>query len=122
MVANNLGARALHRSVDAPTANSVVVPQTITTGSGPVGAAADEATGEVAITNCTSANTVTVDGRRHRRHRSSISTGQRPIAVGFNYTNHEIAVAASGSNTLGVSDAGESSQTSDLQRQWADLP
>ena len=106
VVANNGGAGTA--SV-VPYANSVILPQTITTGTGAIGAAADEATGEVAITNSV-ANTVSVinvnGGGSH-----SISTGQRPIAAGFNYTNHEVAVANSSSNTIGVSDGGAASQT-----------
>ncbi len=84
------------------------VTQTVATGSGPIGAAADEATGEVAIANSV-ANTVTVvnavTGGTH-----SISTGQRPVAVAFNYVNHEVAVAASSGNAIGISDASAGSQ------------
>lgn len=87
------------------------VTQTVNTGSGPIGAAADEATGEVAIANSV-ANTVSVVNAV-TGGTSSISTGQRPIAVGFNYTNHQVAAAASSSNSVGVSDgaAGTQSQT-----------
>jgi DNA-binding beta-propeller fold protein YncE len=77
------------------------VKQTIATGSGAMGAAADEATGEVAIANSL-ANTVTVVNAV-TGGTSNISTGQRPIAVGFNYVNHQIAVAASSGNSLGIS-------------------
>jgi DNA-binding beta-propeller fold protein YncE len=77
------------------------VTQTVSTGSGPVGAAADEATGEVAIANSV-ANTVTVVNAV-TGGTSSISTGQRPVAVGFNYANHQIAVAASSGNSVGIS-------------------
>ncbi len=83
------------------------VQSTITTGSGSVGAAADQDTGEVAITNSVS-NTVTVlnpvTGQSH-----SISTGQRPIAVAFNYVNHELGVAASASNALSIAEAAATS-------------
>jgi DNA-binding beta-propeller fold protein YncE len=75
--------------------------QTITTGSGSMGAAADDATGEVAIANSL-ANTVTIVNVKNGGT-SNISTGQRPIAVGFNYVNHQIAVAASSGNSLGIS-------------------
>lgn len=86
------------------------VTQTVSTGSGPVGAAADEATGEVAIANSV-ANTVTVVNAV-TGGTSSISTGQRPVAVGFNYVNHQIAVAASSGNSLGISSGtGSVSQT-----------
>jgi DNA-binding beta-propeller fold protein YncE len=77
------------------------VTQTVSTGSGPIGAAADEATGEVAIANSV-ANTVTVVNAV-TGGTSSISTGQRPVAVGFNYVNHQIAVAASTGNSVGIS-------------------
>jgi hypothetical protein len=42
---------------------------------------------------------------------STLSTGQRPLAVGFNYVNHEVAVADSGGNTVGVSDASAGTQS-----------
>jgi hypothetical protein len=77
------------------------VKQTVATGSGPIGAAADEATAEFAIANSV-ANTVTVINAV-TGGTSSISTGQRPIAVGFNYVNHQIAVAASSGNSVGIS-------------------
>jgi DNA-binding beta-propeller fold protein YncE len=77
------------------------VTQTVATGSGPYGASADEATGEVAIANSV-ANTVTVVNVVTGAT-STISTGQRPIAVGFNYVNHQIAVAASSGNSVGIS-------------------
>jgi DNA-binding beta-propeller fold protein YncE len=85
------------------------VTQTVSTGSGPVGAAADEATGEVAIANSV-ANTVTVVNVANGGT-STISTGQRPVAVGFNYVNHQVAVAASSGNSIGVSDGAAGSQT-----------
>ena len=87
------------------------VTQTVTTGSGPIGAAADEATGEVAIANSV-ANTVTVVNVV-TGGTSNISTGQRPVAVGFNYVNHQMAVAASSGNSVGISSgaAGSVSQT-----------
>ncbi len=84
------------------------VTQTVATGSGPIGAAADDATGEVAIANSV-ANTVTVVNAV-TGGTNSISTGQRPIAVGFNYVNHQVAVAASSGNTVGISDGGAGSQ------------
>ncbi|MGA7793901.1 MAG: hypothetical protein WCA19_12755 [Candidatus Acidiferrales bacterium] len=85
------------------------VTQTVTTGSGPIGAAADEATGEFAIANSV-ANTVTVVNAV-TGGTSSISTGQRPVAVGFNYVNHQVAVAASSGNSLGISDGAAASQS-----------
>ncbi len=85
------------------------VTQTVSTGSGPVGAAADEATGEVAIANSV-ANTITVVNAV-TGGTNSISTGQRPIAVGFNYVNHQVAAAASGGNTVGISNGAAGSQT-----------
>jgi hypothetical protein len=77
------------------------VTQTVSTGSGAMGAAADEATAEVAIANSV-ANTVTVVNAI-TGGTSTISTGQRPVAVGFNYVNHQVAVAASSGNSLGIS-------------------
>jgi DNA-binding beta-propeller fold protein YncE len=97
VVANNGGAGTA--SIVDEQAQTVT--QTIATGSGPVGAAADEATGEVAIANSV-ANTVSVVNAVTGGV-SSISTGQRPVAVAFNYVNHEVAVAASGSNSIGIS-------------------
>lgn len=87
------------------------VTQTVATGSGPMGAAADEATGEVAIANSV-ANTVTVVNAV-TGGTSSISTGQRPVAVGFNYVNHQVAAAASSGNSVGISGgtSGSASQT-----------
>jgi hypothetical protein len=68
-----------------------------------MGAAADDATGEFAIANSL-ANTVTiVNVNGQNGGTTNISTGQRPIAVGFNYVNHQIAVAASSGNSLGIS-------------------
>jgi len=78
------------------------VTQTVSVGSGPVGAAADEATGEVAIANSV-ANTATVVNAV-TGGTNTISAGQRPLAVGFNYVNHQVAVAASSGNSVGISD------------------
>jgi DNA-binding beta-propeller fold protein YncE len=85
------------------------VKQTVSTGSGPIGVAADQDTAEVAVANSV-ANTVTVlnavNGASH-----SISTGQQPVAVAFNYVNHQLAVADASGNFVGVSDASAGSQT-----------
>jgi hypothetical protein len=91
------------------------VTQTVATGSGPIGAAADDATGEVAIANSV-ANTVTVVNAV-TGGTNSISTGQRPVAVGFNYVNHQVAAAATSGNSLGISDgaAGSVSQSFSIQ-------
>jgi DNA-binding beta-propeller fold protein YncE len=97
VVANNGGAGTA--SIVDELAQTVT--QTVSTGSGPIGAAADEATGEVAIANSV-ANTVTVVNAV-TGGTSTISTGQRPIAVGFNYVNHQVAVAASGGNSVQIS-------------------
>jgi DNA-binding beta-propeller fold protein YncE len=97
VVANNGGAGTA--SIVDELAQTVT--QTVGTGSGPIGAAADEATGEVAIANSV-ANTVTVVNAV-TGGTSTISTGQRPIAVGFNYVNHQVAVAASGGNSVQIS-------------------
>ena len=83
--------------------------QTVSTGSGPIGAAADQDTGEVAIANSV-ANTVTVVNAVTGAT-NSVSTGQTPVAVAFNYVNHEIAVADSSGNLIGISDAGSGTQT-----------
>ena len=91
------------------------VKQTVATGSGPIGAAADQDTGEVAIANSV-ANTVTVVNVV-TGGTNSISTGPQPVAVAFNYVNHQVAVAnsanssATGGSTVGVSDAHAGSQT-----------
>jgi DNA-binding beta-propeller fold protein YncE len=98
VVANNGGGSA---SIVSYKNGSLDETQVITTGSGAIGAAADDATGEVAIANSL-ANTVTIVNAKNGGA-SNISTGQRPIAVGFNYVNHQIAVAASSGNSLGIS-------------------
>jgi DNA-binding beta-propeller fold protein YncE len=87
------------------------VTNTVSTDSGPVGVATDQDTGEAAVANSV-ANTVTiidtVGGGTH-----SILTDQRPIAVGFNYQDHQVAIAAdpsTGSNgSVGFADAGATS-------------
>jgi DNA-binding beta-propeller fold protein YncE len=84
------------------------VKQTVSTGSGPIGAAADQDTGEVAIANSV-ANTVTVVNAV-TGGASSISTGQQPVAVAFNYVNHTVAVANSSGNSVGISNGGAGSQ------------
>jgi hypothetical protein len=104
VVANNGGAGTA--SIVDELAQTVT--QTVATGSGPVGAAADDATGEVAIANSV-ANTVTVVNAV-TGGTSTISTGSRPLAVGFNYVNHQVAVANSGGDSVGVSDGGAGSQ------------
>jgi hypothetical protein len=102
VVANNGSANAsivdeLHASVK----------NTVSTATGSQGAAADDATGEVAIANSV-ANTVTVVNTVNSGGHS-ISTGSQPRAVGFNYVNHQIGVASTGSSTFGTSDASGSS-------------
>jgi DNA-binding beta-propeller fold protein YncE len=104
VVANNGGAGTA--SIVDELAQTVT--QTVSTGSGPVGAAADDATGEVAIANSV-ANTVTVVNAI-TGGTSTISTGSRPLAVGFNYVNHQVAVANSGGGSIGVSDGAAGSQ------------
>jgi hypothetical protein len=83
--------------------------KTVATGSGPIGAAADQETGEVAIANSV-ANTVTVVNAV-TGGTSSISTGQQPVAVAFNYVNHQVAVANSSGNSVGISNGSAGSQT-----------
>jgi DNA-binding beta-propeller fold protein YncE len=97
VVANN-GAPGTASIVDE---SQQTVTQTVNTGSGSMGAAADEATGEVAIANSV-ANTVTVVNAV-TGGTSTVSTGQTPIAVGFDYINHVVASADSGGNSLGIS-------------------
>jgi DNA-binding beta-propeller fold protein YncE len=84
------------------------VKQTVSTGSGPIGAAADPDTGEVAIANSVG-NTVTVVNAV-TGGTSSISVGQQPVAVAFNYVNHQIAVANSSGNTVGISNGSAGTQ------------
>ena len=79
------------------------------TGSGPVGAAADQDTGEVAIANSV-ANTVTVVNAV-TGGATSISTGQQPVAVAFNYVNHTLAVADSSGNAVGIASGTGGSQS-----------
>jgi YVTN family beta-propeller protein len=97
VVANNGGAGTAS-IVDE---SQLSVTQTVATGSQPVGAAADEATGEVAIANSQS-NTVTVVNAV-TGGTSTISVGNRPLAVAFNYVYHQVAVAASSGNSVGIS-------------------
>ncbi len=104
VVANNGGAGTAS-IVDE---EQLSVKQTVATGAGPVGAAADQDTGEVAIANSV-ANTVSVVNAV-TGGTSSISTGQQPVAVAFNYVNHQVAVADSASNLVGISDGGAGSQ------------
>jgi DNA-binding beta-propeller fold protein YncE len=77
------------------------------TGAGSSGISADQATGEVAVANSL-ANTVTVLNVLTGRT-SSLSTGQNPVATAFNDQDHQVAVAASGSNSVGFGTAGGSS-------------
>jgi len=104
VVANNGGAGTA--SIVDELAQTVT--QTVSTGSGPVGAAADDATGEVAIANSV-ANTVTVVNAV-TGGTSTITAGQRPLAVGFNYVNHQVAIANSGGNSIGISNGAAGSQ------------
>jgi DNA-binding beta-propeller fold protein YncE len=104
VVANN-GGSGTASIVDE---EQLTVTTTVTTGSGSMGAAADEATGEVAIANSL-ANTVSIVNAVSGGA-SSISVGLRPIAAGFNYVNHQVASANSGGNSLGVSDGAAGSQ------------
>ncbi len=99
VVANNGGAGTGSASIVDELQQSVK--QTVGTGAGSMGAAADESTGEVAIANSI-ANTVSVVNAVNGGA-STISTGQRPVAVAINYINHQVAAAAATSNQLGVS-------------------
>ncbi len=97
VVSNNADGTA---SVVDELAGSVTM--TVTTGSGSMGAAADQDTGEVAVANSVS-NTVTVFNVATGAT-NSIPTGAMPVAVAFNYQNHEVGFASTGSNSLGVAD------------------
>ncbi len=107
VVANNSGTASIVDEL----AHSVT--QTVATGSGSIGAAADEASGHVAIANSV-ANTVSVIDAVTGGV-SSISTGNRPVAVAYNYVNHQLAVAvtgggsaATGGGSVGISTNGSS--------------
>jgi len=78
------------------------VKNTISTGAGSQGVAADQDTQEVAVANSV-ANTVTVLNV-NTGATNSIATGQRPVAVGFNYQDHQVGIATTGSNSFGVAD------------------
>jgi hypothetical protein len=91
------------------------VKSTISTGAGPIGVAADPDTGEAAVANSV-ANTVSIINVASGGSRS-ITTGQRPIAVAFNYQNHQVAIATTGATafntgTVSFADAGAGSTTS----------
>jgi DNA-binding beta-propeller fold protein YncE len=75
----------------------------ITTGSGSLGVAADQDTGEAAVANSV-ANTVTVLNVASNGA-SSITGGQRPVAVAFDYQTHQVAVAADASDSVGIATA-----------------
>jgi DNA-binding beta-propeller fold protein YncE len=68
-----------------------------------VGVAADQDTGEAAVTNSV-ANAVSIVNLASNGA-TSISTGQHPIAVAFDYLTHQIAVAADASNSVGIATA-----------------
>jgi DNA-binding beta-propeller fold protein YncE len=94
VVANNGGNSA---SIVDELGASVV--NTVATDSGSLGVAADQDTGKAAVANSV-ANSVTVINVTGGGT-SSISADQRPVAVGFNYANHQIAVAADSNNGAG---------------------
>ncbi len=85
------------------------VTSTPTTGSGSLGVAADQDTGEAAVANSV-ANTVTILNVA-TGGTSSISTGQRPVAVAFDYQTRQVAVAADASNSVGIATAPSGSLT-----------
>jgi DNA-binding beta-propeller fold protein YncE len=72
-----------------------------------MGVATDEATGEAAVANNV-ANTATVINLT-TASASSVTTGQRPVALAFNYTNHQLGVANSTSNSASFGDASSAS-------------
>jgi DNA-binding beta-propeller fold protein YncE len=75
----------------------------ITTGSGSLGVATDQDTGEAAVANSV-ANTVTILNLASNGA-SSITGGQRPVAVAFDYQTHQVAVAADASDSVGIATA-----------------
>jgi DNA-binding beta-propeller fold protein YncE len=90
--------------------NGQTTPQSpVATGTSPTGAAADEETGEVAIANSVTNTVSVVNAQNGAVH--SITTGAGPVAVGFNYVNHQVAVAAFGSSSLAIADGSASSTT-----------
>jgi DNA-binding beta-propeller fold protein YncE len=106
VVANNQDGTA---SIVDELAGSVV--NTVSTGSGSVGVAADQDTGEAAIAN-SGANTVTILNIANLNI-PSIPTGSSPIAAAFDYESGQVAVAATGSNSVGIAlDTGTALQTS----------
>jgi DNA-binding beta-propeller fold protein YncE len=86
---------------------SQTVLQTITTGAGSIGVAADQDTGQAAVANNV-ANTVTVLNVI-TAGTSTLSVGQSPVAVAFNNQNHQVAAAAAGADSLGFGTAGGTS-------------
>jgi DNA-binding beta-propeller fold protein YncE len=106
VVANNGDGTA---SIVDELAGSVI--NTVTTGAGSVGAAADQDTGEVAIAN-SGANTLSIVNVASLSA-NSIPTGATPVAVAFDYETSQIAVASAGSNSVGIAlDTGTTLQTS----------
>ena len=79
---------------------------TVTTGAGSMGVAADQDTGEAAVANSV-ANTVTVLNVSTGGN-SSLSVGQIPVAVAFNNQNHEVAAAEAGADSVGFGFGGGS--------------
>ena len=106
VVANNGSANA--SIVDEAHGNTT--PQSpVATGTSPTGAAADDETGEVAIANNVSNTVSVVNAQTGAVH--SITTGSGPVAVGFNYANHQVAVADFGSSNVGTADGSGSGTT-----------
>src|SRR5712692_150945 len=121
VVANNGSGNAIIiDEVNQKVASGTNLTNPITTGTGPMGVGADQDTGEAAVSNSVT-NTVTVLNVTTGGVTSTILTGQRPIAVAFNYANHQIAVAQTGgsSNSVGIADASGTSVTTSFS---ASLP
>jgi DNA-binding beta-propeller fold protein YncE len=85
------------------------VTSTMGVGAGPVGAAADQDTGDAAVADSTG-NSVTVVNIS-TTGTNTISTAKDPIAVAFNYQNHQIAIASASSNSVSIADAEGASPT-----------
>ena len=104
VVANNVSNNA---SVVDELQQSVL--HTVVTGSAPTGAAADQDTSEVAIANNVGNSVTVVNAATFGT--ATLSTGQGPLAVGFDYVNHQLAVAAFGSSSLGLGSGSGGSTT-----------
>jgi DNA-binding beta-propeller fold protein YncE len=87
------------------------VTSTINTGTAPMGVAANQDTGTAAVANSV-ANTVSIVNPATG---GAVSvSGQRPIAVAFDYQTNQIAAAADASNSVGIASASSTSLTTNF--------